>query len=213
MKKKLMAVALATIIAVMAVAGASLAWLKDTTDPVVNTFTEGKVDIDLYEHKYEDGALTSDVIRNGGNSYKMVPGATFDKDPTVEVIDGSEACWLFVKIEEVNNVDTFLEYAYITGADGWALLEKSTINNVPTIIIYREVSAEEASAGDSYQILVGNEVSVKTSVEMKDMETIATNGQPQLKFTAYAIQSDYIVDANGVACTTAAEAWALIGAN
>lgn len=205
MKKKLMAVALATIIAVMAVAGASLAWLKDTTGPVTNTFTEGKVDIDLYETENSTHVMSK--------TYKMVPGKVLPKDPTVEVIDGSEACWLFVKIEEVNNVDTFLEYAYITGEDGWTLLEESTINNVPTIIIYREVSAEEASAGESYQILVGNEVSVKTSVEMTDMETIATNGQPQLKFTAYAIQSDYIVDANGVACTTAAEAWALIGAN
>lgn len=205
MKKKLMAVALATIIAVMAVAGASLAWLKDTTGPVTNTFTEGKVDIDLYETENSTHVMSK--------TYKMVPGKVLPKDPTVEVIAGSEACWLFVKIEEVNNVDTFLEYDYITGKDGWTFLEESTINNVPTIIIYREVTAEEASAGDSYQILVGNEVSVKTSVEMKDMETIATNGQPQLKFTAYAIQSDYIVDANGVACTTAAEAWALIGAN
>lgn len=211
MKKKLMAVALATIIAVMAVAGASLAWLKDTTAPVVNTFTEGKVDIDLYEHDYdpETNKLNTDdtakVIKN--DDYKMVPGKVLPKDPTVDVIAGSEACWLFVKIEEINNVDTFLDYSYITGDNGWTLLSKSTVNGIPTIIIYRQVSAEKASAGESYQILVDNKVSVKTGVVMTDMNSIATKGQPQLKFTAYAIQSDYIT------ATTPEAAWALIGTN
>ena len=76
MKKKLMALVLCTIIAVMAIAGSSLAWLQDTTEPVTNTFTEGKVDIDLYEHEYDSATdkLTDTEIRDDGNTYKMVPG-------------------------------------------------------------------------------------------------------------------------------------------
>lgn len=184
MKKKLMAVALATIIAVMAVAGASLAWLKDTTAPVVNTFTEGKVDITLKETPVgENGSAT-------GNTYKMVPGDVLPKDPMVTVVAESEACWLFVKIEEINAVDTFLSYDYIKGDDGWKLYNESA----NTIILYREVSATDAANGISYYILDGNKVTVKESVEMSDMNTLNASTYPQLKFTAYAIQSANIAN-------------------
>ena len=95
MKKKLMAVALATIIAVMAVAGASLAWLTDTTDSVKNTFTYGNIDIELAETK----GTISGAVREFG---KVVPGDTIEKDPTVTVKANSENCYVYVKVE--NNV-------------------------------------------------------------------------------------------------------------
>ena len=110
MKKKLLVVSLCAIIAIMAIAGSSLAWLKDETGTVVNTFTEGKVDIDLYE--------TKDSNKVMANSYKMIPGNTLTKDPTVEVLAVSEACWLFVKIEKTANFDesriTISQFTFIS---------------------------------------------------------------------------------------------------
>lgn len=48
MKKKILSVCLVAIIAIMAIAGASLAYLQDT-DSADNTFTIGKVEIEQYE--------------------------------------------------------------------------------------------------------------------------------------------------------------------
>ena len=51
MKKKVLTVCLVAVIAIMAVAGASLAYLTDT-DEATNTFTLGNVSIELIETTY-----------------------------------------------------------------------------------------------------------------------------------------------------------------
>lgn len=182
MKKKLMAVALATIIAVMAVAGASLAWLKDTTDPVINTFTEGKVYIKLFEHDYLPDTNTLDMTKEveANADYKMVPGDVLPKDPTVTVLAESEACWLFVKIVETANVETFLEYGI---ADGWT-------PHTEEGVYYRKV--EYSTADQSFKILANDKVTVNENVTMEMMEANSYN--PTITFTAYAIQSASIAD-------------------
>ena len=48
MKKKILAICLVAIVAVTAIAGATLAYFTDT-DTQVNTFTVGNVKIDLFE--------------------------------------------------------------------------------------------------------------------------------------------------------------------
>lgn len=210
MKKKLVAVALATIIAVMAVAGASLAWLQETTTPITNTFTEGKVDIELYEHIYDPTTqdLTATTTTSGVDNYKMVPGDVLPKDPTVAVVAGSEACWLFVKVEKINDVDTFLTYEI---AAGWTKLsETSDANGNETVVIYRSVTAADASSGVSYSVLDDNKVTVNTTVEMSHMNNLTSSDKrPQLTFTAYAIQNANIADSNASG-SAVDEAWALI---
>ena len=63
MKKRLMALALVAIIAIAGVAGYTLAWLQDTTETVTNTFTEGKVDIDLWEYDYIQSSNSLDTTK------------------------------------------------------------------------------------------------------------------------------------------------------
>lgn len=88
--KKKLALASAIVAVAVFAAGATLAWLTDKTETITNTFTVGNVDISLEE-------TTSD--------YKMVPGNTIAKDPKITVEAGSEACWLFVKIDESTTLD------------------------------------------------------------------------------------------------------------
>ena len=88
--------------------------MADRSDrEVKNTFTVGDINIGLTE-------TTTD--------YKMVPGNTIAKDPTVTVKAESEACWLFVKVTESENLDTFITYAI---AEGWTKLQDG--------VYYREV--------------------------------------------------------------------------
>lgn len=70
-------------------------------DEVKNTFTLGKMAIDLDEAQVtEAGKPVEGAARVKENSYKLVPGLTYTKDPMVTVLDGSEASYVRVETEE-----------------------------------------------------------------------------------------------------------------
>lgn len=169
MKKKTLALVLALTLLVAGIAGGTLAWLTDQTAEVKNTFTVGDINIGLTE-------TTAD--------YKMVPGNTIAKDPTVTVKANSEACWLFVKVTESENLDTFITYAI---AEGWTAL--------PGVdgVYYREVPA--SAADQTFSVLAGDAVTVKSDVTRTMLETAKTDA-PTLTFKAYAIQKDHFATAD-----------------
>lgn len=178
MKKALFIMLSAALIVCTTVAG-TLAWLTDTTAPVVNTFTVGDINIELKE--------------TTGETYKMVPGIELVKDPTVTVKAGSEACWLFVKVVKSGNFDSFMT---LKMADGWTL--HKTEGN--TEVYYREVAATTADTDIS--VLKDNKVTVRDTVTKTMLEGVknAEDGTPNedaptLTFTAYAVQKDGINDA------------------
>ena len=165
-----MTVALVLVVALASVGG-TIAWLTATTTPVTNTFTVGNIDIALAE-------TTS--------NYKMVPGNTIAKDPTVTVKANSEACWLFVKIEESDNLKSYIDYSV---AEGWTALTGVTG------VYYREVAA--TTTDTTFSVLTSDQVTVKNTVTKADMDAIANNtaSKPTLTFTAYACQKDNVADA------------------
>lgn len=171
MKKKALALVLALTLLVAGIVGGTLAWLTDQTAEVKNTFTVGDINIDLTE-------TTTD--------YKMVPGNTIAKDPTVTVKANSEACWLFVKVTESTDLKDFITY---TIANGWTKLQDG--------VYYREVPA--SAADQTFSVLTGDAVTVKSDVTRTMLETAKTDA-PTLTFQAYAIQKDHFA--------TAAAAWA-----
>lgn len=173
MKKKTLALVLALTLLVAGVVGGTLAWLTDRTAEVKNTFTVGDINIGLTE-------TTTD--------YKMVPGNTIAKDPTVTVKANSEACWLFVKVTESENLDTFITYAI---AEGWTKLQDG--------VYYREVPA--SAADQTFSVLAGNTVTVKSDVTKTMLKTAKTDA-PTLTFKAYAVQKDNVASAS--------DAWAKV---
>lgn len=174
MKKNVLIPVIAIALVLCCVVGGSLAWLVDQTTSVTNTFTVGDINIDLTE-------TTTD--------YKMVPGNTIAKDPTVTVEAGSEASWLFVKVTESANFDDFMTYAI---ADGWTAL--AGVDGV----YYRQVPATTADA--TFAVLKDNTVSVKDTVTKEQLNALTADTYPTLTFQAYAVQSDNVA--------TAADAWA-----
>lgn len=120
MKKKTLALLLALVLVFGAAVGGTIAYLT-SNDSVTNTFTIGKVDITLDEAKVDEyGAAIEDVPRVKANSYKLIPGHTYTKDPTIHVATGSEDCWLFVKIE--NGLGTA---ATLTMGTGWTEIDST----------------------------------------------------------------------------------------
>lgn len=177
---KAFAAVLALVLVLGCALGGTVAWLVAKSDPVVNTFTYGDINIALTETTGED--------------YKIIPGVDIAKDPKVTVKANSEACWLFVKVDEVG---TFVagKVTYSV-ADGWT---QGDGTKIPKNVYYREVSAAEAKNGASYYVLAGDTdhpngvVMVSDTLTKEDIKDIPTG--PTLTFTAYAVQKDGIADA------------------
>ena len=187
MKKKSLALVLALAMIVVCVVGGTLAWLIDKTDPVKNTFTYGDINIKLEE---TDATVSADG--SATKEFKMIPGYTIDKDPKVTVKAGSEKCYLFVKVAESDNFDTFMTYDM---ADGWTALDG--VNGV----YYRVV--DTADMGTAYSVLANDKVTVRGDVTKTMLKDLTADTQPTLTFTAYACQ--YMK--NNTEYFTAIEAW------
>lgn len=91
MKKRILTVAL--VVALLATCfGGTLAYLKDS-EAQTNTFTTGNVLISLDEQK-----IGSDKRTDADQDYKLFPGMTVTKDPTITVDAKSEDAWVAAKV-------------------------------------------------------------------------------------------------------------------
>lgn len=97
-KSKALLLTLCAVLLVAASVMGTMAYLT-SNDTVTNTFTVGKVAIKLDEAKVTtDGTLVEGADRVKENSYKLLPGGTYTKDPTVTVLDGSEESYVRMKV-------------------------------------------------------------------------------------------------------------------
>ena len=166
---------LALVLVIGCAVGGTIAWLTAQTDPVVNTFTYGDINIELTETKPEN------------QQAKIIPGVNIDKDPKVTVKKDSEACWLFVKVEEEGTfVANKVTYSI---ADGWT---KGDGTNIPANVYYRAVDA--VTNDTDFAVLKDNKIYVSEELSKSDIQSITA--QPKLTFTAYAVQKDGIADAD-----------------
>lgn len=199
LNKKIIAMLSVFIMLALVVIGSSVsgtvAWLVSKPESTVSTFTLGDINITLKESDF------------GSQPIKIIPGVDIKKDPKVMVMANSEACWLFVKVEESN----WPEFKEANGTrkvsysvnNGW-----NALKNTPGVY-FREVSAEEAQKGIDYTVLAGSESCpsgvIKVSQELTKEEINSINysaNQPSLTFTAYAVQRAGI--------DTADAAWATV---
>ena len=138
MKKKILAVALATIMVVIAVAGATLAYMTDT-GKATNTFTVGNVKIELTEAKIQKNDVTGniDAIDAANERFsstagdisvnfgKIYPGMTIHKDPNIKNV-GSEEAYIAAKITISSTPDAGEKTLYdVMGLAGTDLLDIS----------------------------------------------------------------------------------------
>lgn len=159
----------------------TVAWLVSESKSSVSTFTLGDINIELAEE-------------SGSQPLKIIPGVEITRTLRVKVMPNSEACWLFVKVEETNWPDfkktdeTTRKVSYsVNVPNDWKALEGNPG------VYYREVSAEDAKTGVEYD--VNGVVVVSEELTKAEINSIASGTQPQLSFTAYAVQRDGIGDA------------------
>lgn len=190
-KTKALTMALCAVLLVVTTVFATMAFLT-SQDSVTNTFTYGKVEITLDEADVKtDGTYEKDAtVRVDANKYKLIPGHTYIKDPTVHVGSSSEDCWLFVKVENglagaEAEGDTTI--AAQMADNNWTLVDEGS-----DIYAYKS----KVSADDN--VVVFNSFKIAGDAVVADYEA------KQIVVTAYAIQADGF--------ETAAEAWENAGA-
>lgn len=186
MKKKTVALLLALVMVFGAAVGGTIAYLT-STDKVENTFTVGKVAITLDEAKVDEYGVvdTTATARVQANDYKLIPGHTYTKDPTVHVDAKSEDCWVFAKIENGLSTDGTLAMS----AD-WTVIDATK-----HIYAYKDI----VKGGESTTAVFNTFTFAGTAdpADYKDAEIVVTG---------YAVQADGF--------TTAQDAWtAAFGAN
>ncbi len=190
-RTKALLLTLCAALLVCATVLATMAFLT-ATDSVKNTFTVGNVAITLDEAKVTDaGSVIPNESRVDENTYRLIPGHTYTKDPTITVATESEDCYLFVKVENaianaLISSDTATEKTIATQMteNGWIPLTEGSN-------IYYQAAAKEAGK----TAVVFNDFTVSsdaTDLSAYDGKTIIV--------TAYAVQADGF--------TSAADAWA-----
>lgn len=209
---KALILTLSLVLMISATIGGTLAWLMDTDTPVVNTFTESDIDIELNE----TGTTLNANNKVDEKSFQMIPGFTIDKDPKVTVNAGSEDCYVFVDVDESDNLDDFITYAM---DDGWTQLteDEEGKNISDKLVFYRTqtgLTAEDAQdqtydvignrGADGKKDFVANKILVKETVNKQMMDALTEETYPTLTFKAYAVQ---LYKSNDTPFT-AAEAWA-----
>lgn len=197
-KTKVLGLVMAAVLLVTATVFGTMAYLTDT-DEVVNTFTVGSVVIKLDEAKANaDGSLVEGADRVQANSYKLLPGHTYAKDPMVTVLSGSEESYvrMTVTISKSAELDAIfapdgaemLEIFNGYNSSNWIYkgnVEDITANTRTYEFWYKEtVSAAEGDVAlDALfaSITVPGEITNEQLATLKDM-TITVN--------AHAIQAD-----------------------
>lgn len=237
MKKKILALCLVVVLAVTAVTGATLAYFTDTKE-VENTFTVGKVEIKLDEAqvKFDDesGDYVVDKTKNRteeGNAYtNIVPAQELPKDPTVTIVDGSEDCYVRMKVT-VNYANLTTAFPketeeegrtaypdYYHSEYGMFLLEKlvdwkkdvdwvskSFTNNVDGTATYEFWYKEMVEKGTTKLEPLFTKITIPAQATNGDLAALAPANTPfTVDVKAEAIQADTFANAE--------EAWAAFGA-
>ena len=204
LRRILLTLACAVLLVSLSV-GATLAYLTNVTQVVTNTFTVGNVKITLDEgkvwEKNDDGFTAENngkFIDEGktrtttGNEYKLIPGRTYDKDPTVYVDPASEDAYIFVQV-----VNGFKDYEAVNGNTILEQMEALNWVKVAENVYCKTVDGTNAKVCDSTEpIVVFNRFTV--SGTLTD-EQYAAAEEAEVTIIAYAIQAEGIDASDPVA--------------
>lgn len=190
-RTKALGLTLCAALLVVTTVFATMAFLT-SQDEVNNTFTVGKVAITLDEAKVDNmgSQITSGgqpVARVDANTYKLIPGHTYLKDPIVHVAAGSENCYLYVKldnqlkdvlIETGSSIEEQMEsngWAYDAECDVWYYIGVGGTTGVGKVV----------SAGTDVPVFGYIQVD-----DDADATKLADYENKQIIVTAYAVQAD-----------------------
>lgn len=188
--KKALLVTMCALVLVAATVMGTLAYLT-SQDEVENTFAIGHLFIQLDEADTDELGNVINETRVKSNDYKLMPGQAYTKDPTVTVMNGSDACFVYVTVEnQLAGLIGDLEDQIVT-ANGWT---KFADKNGATVY-YKAVDAVAATDAALKLPVFGN---FEVNKDVENLELSEYEGA-KINVKAYAIQQLNV--------GTAEEAW------
>ena len=222
MKKKLLTAVVLTLCAVALVVGSVLTTiaLLTSSSGVSNVFTVGNISIDMKESKVNsDGKLvdasgneitpadTDKIVKTDTNSYHLLPGKTYIKDPTIYITSDTDKMYLFVKSanlirraeagnyndrvrdEDPNTTDTPLSMREQMEAKGWVEYVRSG-DGTEIVWVYGTRNFE---TGEITPTVVSKsthpEIKICDSFTIHENVDVSVYGAAHVTFTAFAIQT------------------------
>lgn len=132
-KKFAIAFAAASLAATCAIGG-TLAWLTSSAK-VTNTFTVGHI--------------TASIAETPDREYKIIPGATIQKDPTITIEEGSEKCYVFAYIDNELKIGDVPVATFNINKDTW-----KKVSGKDGLYVYTDgTDAVEVDAASGDQVL------------------------------------------------------------
>lgn len=192
--KVLLTLACAVLLVAASVMG-TLAYLTDE-DKVENSFTVGDaVAITLDEAKTDElGVAVEGADRVQANTYKLMPGHNYTKDPTVHVT--GEDCYVFVTvsngISDIEAEGNSTIAAQMT-AKGWKAVE-----GYESLYIYATGEDDKTAVSKTTDLIVFSSFTVKDDADHDSLEAVK---DARITINAYAVQTD------GFEGKTALEIW------
>ena len=177
----------------------TMAYLTSTAE-VKNTFAVGSVSITMDEEDVDNDSDTSDnvtvdgFVRDKANSYKLMPGHTYTKDPIIHVGSGSEDCYLFVKVvDEISEIEADTTVAAQMANMGWV-----KVDGTENVYVYTIDKQNPAAVTASADVTVFESFTVRGDVTGSVLEGYKDK---TITVTAYAVQKD------GFETKTASQIW------
>lgn len=214
MKKKLLIMSVAMVLVCAFAVGMTIAYLT-STDEVVNTFTVGNVRIELDEAKVDVYGVPqgSPAPRVPENTYKLIPGHEYTKDPTVTVLSGSESSYIkmtvtFTKADALGAIfgtDDAGLFSIFNGYDSTNWIYKGNTEDTAAKTRTYEFWYKEAVAAPDADVALDalfDSITVPGSITNAQLATIENM---TITVNAYAIQADGF--------TTPEAAWAAYPTN
>lgn len=187
--KKILLLVLCAALLVSATIAGTVAYLTSNAT-VTNTFTVGKVVITMDESKVNEYGVvdTTATSRVQGNTYLLVPGHEYTKDPIIHVDASTENSYVFVQI--TNDIAAYIDTDAIE-----TQLKNHGWKELPDGVWYQIYTKGQADK----ELEVFDKFTVLTDADSKDGWSSIDSATHKINVTAYAIQSDTI--------GTAADAW------
>lgn len=216
--KKMSLIIAAIMLVVGITIGGTVAWLVSSTGTVTNAFTVGNIQIKLDEAQtnvfgvpykadgetLQTGTYDLSLCRaSSGNIYKLLPGGEYVKDPTITVLANSEACYLFVVVDEPDweitvgtDSKTFKDYVSYTLAFDLSGTPWSKLVGYKNVY-YTVVAATTADV--KFELISGNKISCDGESVTSEMINAWNNDSSiskEIKFAAGAVQQANIASAS-----------------
>lgn len=188
-KRKALLLSLCAVLLVVASVMGTMAYLTSTTGEVKNTFIVGNaVAITLDEADTDNnGVEITGAKRVTENEYKLMPGHSYVKDPTVHVDATSEDCYVFITVSNgisgiESTADGYKNIANQILGNNWKL-----VNADLGLYVYAKPDDQKTVAKAGENLVVFNNFTVKSDAKIGDLEGVKN---ANITIKAYAVQVD-----------------------